>query len=162
MPEVLLTRRYRFSSSHRLHSPALGEGENRELYGKCNNPFGHGHDYTLEVTVRGRVDPGRGRLLPVAQLDALARRAVIEPLDRRNLNTDVEEFATLVPTTENLAVLILGWLSAAWKAAFAGHDARLEKVRIWETRRNIFELSVGVEQESAETRTRSEESYTRS
>lgn len=162
MPEVLLTRRYRFSAAHRLHSPALGEGENRELYGKCNNPFGHGHDYTLEVTVRGRVDPRRGRLLPVAQLDALARRAVIEPLDRRNLNTDVEEFATLAPTTENLAVVILGWLSAAWKAVFAGHEARLEKVRIWETRRNIFEMSVGAEQESGETQTRSEESYTRS
>lgn len=140
MAEVRVTRRYRFSSSHRLHSPLLDEGSNREVYGKCNNPYGHGHDYTLDVSVRGVVDAVKGRLAPLARLDQLVQQVVIGPMDRRDLNTEVPEFADLVPTTENLAAVIVQRLAAAWPIAFAGQEAAFEKVRIWETRNNIFEM----------------------
>lgn len=140
MAEVRVTRRYRFSSSHRLHSPVLSEGENREVYGKCNNPYGHGHDYTLDVSVTGALDPVRGRLVPLDRLDQLVRQVVLDPMDRRDLNTEVAEFTALVPTTENLAAVIAQRLASAWPIAFPGEAARFEKVRIWETRNNIFEM----------------------
>ena len=95
MPVLRLTRRYRFSSSHRLHSPVLSEDDNRRVYGKCNNPYGHGHDYLLEVTVAGEPDPVTGRMFPLALLDALVGRAVLDPMDRRDLNSEIDEFASL-------------------------------------------------------------------
>jgi 6-pyruvoyltetrahydropterin/6-carboxytetrahydropterin synthase len=140
MPEATLTRRYRFSASHRLHTPVLSEDQNRETYGKCNNPFGHGHDYVLDVSVRGPVDIRIGRVMPVPQLDEFVRRVLLEPMDRRDLNGEIEEFAALVPTTENLAAVALNRLERGWEHAFAGSTARLEKVRIYETPRNIIEL----------------------
>lgn len=141
LPVVRVTRRYRFSASHRLHSPLLSDEMNREIYGKCNNPYGHGHNYTLDVTVAGRLDARRGRLLPLNELDDLVRRVVLQPMDRRDLNSEVAEFASLAPTTENLAQVIVRRLEGAWESALAGHPAMLEKVRIWETRNNIFEVS---------------------
>ena len=135
-----LTRRYGFSASHRLHAPQLSEQENRELYGKCNNPFGHGHNYVVEVSARGPIDPATGCAVATPILDALVMRCVTEPLDRRNLNEEVAEFATAVPTSENLAVEICRRLKRSWQDAFPGEWPKLEKIRIAETERNIFEV----------------------
>jgi 6-pyruvoyltetrahydropterin/6-carboxytetrahydropterin synthase len=133
---IRLTRRYRFCASHRLHAPGFTDEENRALYGKCNNPHGHGHDYVLEVSVRGEVDPKSGRVADVAALDALVREQVLEPLDHRDLNSEVPAFASRVPTTENLALEIRSRLEDRWAAALA----RLERIRIQETKRNSLEL----------------------
>ena len=103
---MTLTRRYRFSASHRLHSDQLSETENARVFGKCNNPYGHGHDYVLDVSVRGQLDQATGRIVDLNTLDGLVQREIIEPFEHRNLNTDVPVFAAIVPTTENLAVEI--------------------------------------------------------
>ncbi len=137
---IQLTRRYHFSASHRLHSAELSETENQELYGKCNNPFGHGHNYEFEVTVRGEVDPETGRVVDMATLDHLVRKQVVEPFEHRNLNVEVAEFEKLVPTSENLGVVIAERLKNAWPGAFPGGEPALERVRIYETERNIFEI----------------------
>lgn len=146
MPQVTLTRRYRFSASHRLNTPLLDEARNAEVYGKCNNPFGHGHNYLLEVAIAGRPDAVTGRLLPLDELDDFVKRVILKVVDRRDLNTQVEEFATrkptLVPTTENLAEVVAARLSAQWAAAFSVPAVRLQMVRIHETERNIFEVRV--------------------
>jgi 6-pyruvoyltetrahydropterin/6-carboxytetrahydropterin synthase len=142
MPEIRLTRVYRFASSHRLHAPELSDGENARVYGKCNNPFGHGHDYVLEVTLAGAPDPVTGRLLPLAVIDEIVSRVILIPMDRRNLNTEIAEFASLVPTTENLAVVAASRITAAWAAAGPPPGVRLDRIRIHETRNNIFEVSL--------------------
>jgi 6-pyruvoyltetrahydropterin/6-carboxytetrahydropterin synthase len=147
-----LTRRYRFSASHRLHAPALDEQRNREIYGKCNNPYGHGHDYTLEVVVAGEPEGATGRLIALGALDGLVESVIIKTMDRRDLNSQVEEFGGLVPTTENLAAVVAARLAAAWPGAFASAAARLEKVRIHETKRNIFEVSLGQREAAGEVR----------
>ena len=133
-----LTRRYQFAASHRLHSPALSPQANREIYGPCNNPCGHGHNYVLEVSVRGDVDPRTGCVVELGALDALVRRRVVAAFDHRNLNAEVAEFAAEVPTTENLARAVAGRLRAAWPPAWP----RLEKIRVQETKRNSFELLI--------------------
>jgi len=138
---IRVTRRYRFSASHRLHAAALSEAENRTLYGKCNNPFGHGHNYVLEVSVRGPVDPATGRAADPRALDRLAEKVVIRAFDHRNLNTEVAAFRDCVPTTENLGREILRRLEQAWTSEFPGPWPVLEKIRIAETERNIFEIS---------------------
>lgn len=143
MPFVRVTRRYRFSAAHRLDTPLLSPDRNREVYGKCNNPHGHGHDYTVEVSIRGEVDPVAGRLVPLAVLDRFAEEVLLKPFDRRNLNLEVPEFSGLVPTTENLAEVLARRLASAWSRWFGESSARFEKVRIWETRRNIFEVFAG-------------------
>lgn len=134
---IQLTRRYRFSASHRLHSPAMTDEENRAAFGKCDNPFGHGHNYSLEVTVAGPIDPKLGRAADLAELDRTVKQSVIEKLDHRNLNVDVPEFrGDYVPTTENLASVIRTRLLSDWPANLP----RLARVRIFETRNNIFEI----------------------
>lgn len=137
---IQLTRRYRFSASHRLHAKGLADEANREIYGKCNNPFGHGHNYEIEVTVRGEVDPETGRVVDLEDLDRLVRTEVTGPFEHRNLNEEVPEFEALVPTTENLGVVIDRRLRSAWADAFRGSAPALERVRIYETERNIFEV----------------------
>ena len=134
-----VTRRYRFSASHRLHSVRLSEAENRVLYGKCNNPYGHGHNYLIDVSVRGPVD-GTGRAVDTRQLDELVSRQVLQPFDHRNLNAEVPAFSQVVPTSENLSVEICHRLKQHWKEFFPGDWPKLEKIRIEETPRNIFEL----------------------
>jgi 6-pyruvoyltetrahydropterin/6-carboxytetrahydropterin synthase len=141
MARVRLTRRYRFSAAHRLHSPLLGAEENRAVYGKCNNPHGHGHDYVVEVTAAGELDPQRGRLVRVDQLDDVVRRVLLDSFSHRNLNVEAAEFSSLVPTTENLALVAARRLAAAWPLAFPGQTVSFEKLKIWETRRNIFEVA---------------------
>ena len=132
-----LTSRYRFSASHRLDTAALSPEENRKLYGKCNNPHGHGHDYVLEITVDGSVDRD-GQVVNREALDAVVRERVLARLDHRNLNADSPELAGSVTTTENLATLVRGALLDGWTL-----PARLARVRISETARNTFELEVG-------------------
>jgi 6-pyruvoyltetrahydropterin/6-carboxytetrahydropterin synthase len=135
-----VTRRYAFAASHRLHSGQLSEAQNRLLYGKCNNPYGHGHNYTIDVSVRGPVDAVTGRAVDIEQLDELVNRQVIEPFDHRNLNVEVAVFAQVVPTSENLGFEICRRLKQHWKEVFPGDWPKLEKVRIEETPRNIFEV----------------------
>ena len=137
---IRVTRRYEFSASHRLHAPGLTEEENRRLYGKCNNPFGHGHKYVLEVSVRGPVEPRSGRAVDPAALDQLVRERVIRAFDHKNLNEQIEAFESVVPTSENLGLLIHRRLQVGWQSVFPGPWPRLEKVRIAETARNIFEV----------------------
>jgi len=129
-----LTRRYRFSASHRLHAPQLSDDANRELYGKCNNPFGHGHDYSAEISVTGTADAHSGLLVSVPVLDALVERTVLGDLDHTDLN---RVLANVVPTSENVAVEIGRRLAREWPADFP----KLAGVRLWETKRNRFELT---------------------
>ncbi|HZQ90966.1 MAG TPA: 6-carboxytetrahydropterin synthase [Terriglobales bacterium] len=133
-----LTRRYLFSASHRLHSPEMSEAENRATYGKCNNPFGHGHNYKVEVTVAGQVDPRTGMVCDLADLDAAVQREVLDRYDLENLNT-LPEFQRQVPTTENLCVAIYDALRSNFK------PAQVQRVRIEETMLNSFEYAGGAE-----------------
>jgi len=127
-----LTRRYVFSASHRLHCDELSEAQNRVVYGKCNNPHGHGHNYALEVTVSGQVDATTGMVCDLVDVDDTVRREVLDRFDHVNLNV-LAEFSTEVPTTENLSAVIFGILKRNF------HSAHLEKVRIEETSKNTFE-----------------------
>jgi 6-pyruvoyltetrahydropterin/6-carboxytetrahydropterin synthase len=134
-----VTRRYRFAASHRLHAPQLSDPENRQLYGKCNNPYGHGHNYEVEISARGPLD-GSGRAVDIGCLDELVAQQVLAPFAHRNLNQEIDSFARLVPTTENLAVEICRRLKDNWRTVFPGEWPKLERVRIAETARNIFEV----------------------
>jgi 6-pyruvoyltetrahydropterin/6-carboxytetrahydropterin synthase len=136
-----VTRRYQFAASHRLHAPQLSEEENRELYGKCNHPYGHGHNYVVEVTARGPLDGSTGRAVDPAALDELVRRQVLARFDHRNLNAEVPVFQGCVPTSENLAREICRGLKEEWSAVFPDEWPKLEKIRIGETSRNIFEIT---------------------
>src|ERR1700756_4555217 len=129
--KVHLNRRYRFSASHRLHSEQMSEAENRAIYGKCNNPYGHGHNYVLEVTVSGQVDKN-GMVCNLVDLDDCVQRSVVTGFDLDNLNMR-EEFVNAVPTTENLCTVIYDIL----KREFT--QAHLERVRLEETMMNSFE-----------------------
>ena len=135
-----VTRRYRFAASHRLDTAALSAEENRRVYGKCNNPYGHGHNYVVEVSARGPLEEASGAAVDTRLLDRLVAREMLEPLEDSNLNTDVPAFQTVVPTSENLAIEICRRLKSNWHTAFPGEWPRLEKIRIAETERNIFEI----------------------
>lgn len=132
--KVVFGRRYRFSASHRLYSQKLSEEENCRVYGKCNNPYGHGHNYVVEVRVSGTVDPATGMVVNLKDLDRFVQGEVIEAFDHKSLNEDVEAFRTAVPTTENLCKEIYQRLK---------HFplAKLERVRIEETSNNAFEYA---------------------
>src|SRR3984885_3974260 len=123
---VRLSRRYGFSASHRLHSPNLTDEENRETYGKCNNPHGHGHNYEVELTVRGAVDPVTGRVVDLCLLDRLAEAQILGPFRYRNLNEEVAVFRTVVPTTENLGAEVDRRLREAWGRMFPADGAALD------------------------------------
>jgi 6-pyruvoyltetrahydropterin/6-carboxytetrahydropterin synthase len=135
---IRLTRQYKFAASHRLHSPLLSEPENQRTYGKCANPYGHGHDYVLQVVTRGPVDPRTGLLVNLDQLDGIVDRAILRDVRNRNLN-DLEDFTTLVPTTENLTLVAENRLRRQWPDAFPAGNVDLVGVRILETARNSFE-----------------------
>ena len=128
-----LTRRYRFSASHRLHSDAMSDAENAATYGKCNNPYGHGHNYALEVTVSGQVDEN-GMVCNLVDLDGFVQREILDRFDVQNLNT-LPEFAEAVPTTENLSMAVYDILQRGFKLA------HLERVRFEETLMNSFEYA---------------------
>lgn len=136
--KAYLTRRYRFSASHRLHSDAMSDQENAATYGKCNNPHGHGHNYTLEVTVCGPVEESTGMVCNLMDLDGAVQSQVLERFDLQNLNL-LKEFAGNVPTTENLCAAIYDILQRSFRYA------HLERVRIEETMLNSFEYAGGRE-----------------
>ncbi|HEX8816076.1 MAG TPA: 6-carboxytetrahydropterin synthase [Terriglobales bacterium] len=129
-----LTRRYMFSASHRLHSDEMTAAENEATYGKCNNPHGHGHNYTLEVTVSGPVDESTGMVCNLVDLDGFVQREVLERYGHQNLNT-LPEFRDEVPTTENLCVAVFDILQRGFRLA------HLDKVRFEETMMNSFEYA---------------------
>ncbi len=131
-----LTRRYLFSASHRLHSEAMSAAENRGTYGKCNNPYGHGHNYALEVTVGGQVDQRTGMVCNLIDLDQTVGKEVLERFDHQNLNM-TKQFDGQVPTTENLCIAIYDILRREFRAA------HLESVRLEETMMNSFEYRGG-------------------
>jgi len=135
-----VTRRYRFAASHRLSSSAFSADENRELYGKCSNPYGHGHDYILDVTAEGPVNAASGQAIHIPTLDGLVREQVLDDFDHRYMNADLPEFQSLVPTSENIMRVIEDRLAARWAAAFPGPWPRLKGIRLRETKRNVFEL----------------------
>ncbi len=130
--KAYLTRRYMFSASHRLHSDEMSDAENQATYGKCNNPYGHGHNYTIEVTVSGPVDEQTGMVCNLVDLDGFVGREILERFDHQNLNL-LAEFADAVPTTENLCISIYEIVKRGFR------KAHLEKVRIEETMMNSFE-----------------------
>jgi 6-pyruvoyltetrahydropterin/6-carboxytetrahydropterin synthase len=137
---IRLTRRYRFCASHRLHTGKLTDEQNRELFGKCNNPYGHGHNYILEVSVSGPLDEA-GRVARVHTLDQVVTDSVLRDFDHKDLNSQVADFASEIPTTENIVQAIRGRLMQEWPEAFPSGLPRLDKVRVQETRRNVFELT---------------------
>ena len=130
--KIELGRRYRFAASHRLHSPRLSEEENCRIYGKCNNPYGHGHNYVVEVGVSGAVDPATGMIVNLADLDSFVEGEVIEAFDHKSFNEDVEAFRERVPTTEYVCMEIYERLKRF-------PLAKLERVRVEETSNNAFE-----------------------
>ena len=129
-----LTRRYLFSASHRLNSLDMSAEENLATYGKCNNPHGHGHNYALEVTVSGQVDPSTGMICNLVDLDGFVERELLSRYNLENLNT-LQEFAQTVPTTENLCIVIYEILQRGF------NKAHLERVRLEETMMNSFEYA---------------------
>ena len=133
---VYFTRAYTFSASHRLHTDTLSAEANRATYGKCNNPHGHGHNYRVEVTVAGPIDPETGMVINMADLDSVVHKQILDRFDHTNLNLD-PLFATQVSTTENLTIAVFRILFDALK------PARLDKVRIEETENNFFEYAGG-------------------
>jgi 6-pyruvoyltetrahydropterin/6-carboxytetrahydropterin synthase len=136
--KAYLTRRYWFSASHRLHCESMSAGENQAVYGKCNNPHGHGHNYALEVTVGGQVDPSTGMVCNLMDLDSFVQEKILERFDHQNLNT-LPEFEGVVPTTENLCVELYGILQKDFR------HAQVEKIRVEETMLNSFEYAGGRE-----------------
>jgi 6-pyruvoyltetrahydropterin/6-carboxytetrahydropterin synthase len=139
-PVATLGRRYHLSASHRLHTEALSEQANRNTFGKCNNPFGHGHNYVVEVRFAGPVDTETGMVVDLGALDAFARTEVLERFDLQNLNT-LAIFGDTVPTTENFAVALHG-IFAAFRDAHSP-SAVLTHVHVEETANNGFDFSGG-------------------
>lgn len=130
-----MTRCYQFSAAHRLHNPALSEEENREVFGKCNNPNGHGHNYLLEVTVAGAPDERTGTIGDIHEVDRTVQERVLNDFDHRHLNQDVEDFKEVNPTSEAIVQVIWRRLEPHLKAP------KLERVRLWETKRSCFEYA---------------------
>ncbi|HZH97856.1 MAG TPA: 6-carboxytetrahydropterin synthase, partial [Fimbriimonadaceae bacterium] len=131
---ITLTRTYEFAASHRLHSPALSALENVGVYGKCNNPAGHGHNYVLEVTVAGQPDPRTGMSVDLLTLDSVVNAEVVDRYDHKNLDCDIPEFQGRVTTSEIVVQEI-------WKRLDGRVPGELRRVRLGETARNIFEVS---------------------
>lgn len=123
---IYLTRKCEFSASHYYHNPQWSDEENRRVFGKCANLNGHGHNYTLEVTVKGEIDPTTGFVVDLKQLKDVLNREVVEAMDHRHLNKEVPEFAARIPTAENIAIVI--WQRLERKL----NVAKLHRVRLYE------------------------------
>jgi 6-pyruvoyltetrahydropterin/6-carboxytetrahydropterin synthase len=132
--KIELGRRYKFSASHRLHNEQMGAEENERVYGKCNNPYGHGHNYVLEIRVSGKVDAATGMIANLTDLDEFVQREVIDAFDQKSMNEDILQFHGKVPTTEMVCMEIFGRLKHFTKA-------KLERVRVEETSNNAFECA---------------------
>lgn len=133
MPSVTVTRVLRFNAAHRVHNPALSDEDNARLFGKCNNPNWHGHNYRLDVAVNGPIDARTGYVVDLAVVRDLVEREVIEKTDHRNFNIDVPYMQGIIPTTENIVV-------AMWRIiAPAVAPVRLVRLRLWETDQHYAE-----------------------
>ena len=133
MPTVTVTRRLTFNAAHRVHNPSLSDAENDALFGKCNNPNWHGHNYVLEVSVTGPVDERTGYVIDLGKLRAIVEREVIDQVDHRNMNLDVPMLQGINPTAENIIV-------ACWRMiAPAIAPAKLTRLKLWETENNYVE-----------------------
>jgi 6-pyruvoyltetrahydropterin/6-carboxytetrahydropterin synthase len=133
LPMIRLSQQFEFSASHRLHNPKLNDQENRQLFGKCNNPNGHGHNYLLEVTLSG---PTTGRL-PIPDFERIVSTNVIDPFDHKNLNVEIPQFKDLIPSVENIAMVIFRIL----KTPFEKAGTKLAAVTVWETTKTWCEYS---------------------
>lgn len=129
--QATFNRRYEFAAAHRLHAPALSDQANRDVYGKCNNPNGHGHNYQLEVTIHGTIDPHTGFVIDLVQMDQAVQH-VLGDFDHKHLDMQVQEFATMPSTAENIIVVLWNRL----KPMFGNH---LTHLRLWETANNVFD-----------------------
>ena len=133
MPEVTVTRRLQFNAAHRVHNPALSDEENRALFGKCNNPNWHGHNYVLEVSVTGPIDERTGYVIDLGRLAGIVEREVVDKIDHRNFNLDVDFMRGIIPTTENIVV-------TCWRVLEPHvRPGRLTRLRLWETDKNYVE-----------------------
>lgn len=130
---LYVTRREVFSASHRLYNPALSDEENEQLFDKCNNYHGHGHNYVLEVVVRGEVNPKTGYVIDLKKLRDIIRDNVIKDVDHKHLNYDVKFLEGIIPTAENIAVAIWGRLEDKI------HEGKLHSVKLYETENNYVE-----------------------
>jgi 6-pyruvoyltetrahydropterin/6-carboxytetrahydropterin synthase len=135
MPLVTVTRRLQFNAAHRVHNPALSDEENTRLFGRCNNPNWHGHNYILDVSVRGPIDSVTGYVYDLGKLKQLAMDRVIDRIDHRNFNLDVEFMRGVIPTAENIVVAI--WRELAPVVA----PAQLARLVLWETPNNYVEYT---------------------
>lgn len=135
MPQVTITRRLQFNAAHRVHNPALSDDENRAIFGKCNNPNWHGHNYTLDVSITGDVDPRTGYVIDLGVLKRIVEREVIDKVDHRNFNLEVDFMRDVIPTTENIVVQIWRVLQPAIA------PARLSRLVLWETPNNYVEYT---------------------
>jgi 6-pyruvoyltetrahydropterin/6-carboxytetrahydropterin synthase len=133
MPDVTVTRRLYFNAAHRVHNPALSDEENGRIFGKCNNPNWHGHNYILEVSVTGPIDERTGYVLDLAVLKRIVEEQVVARADHRNMNIDVDFMHGIIPTSENIVV-------QCWRV-LEPHVApgRLSRLRLWETENNYVE-----------------------
>ncbi len=135
MPRVTVTRRVRFNAAHRVHNPELSDAENQRLFGKCNNPNWHGHNYTLDVSVEGDTDPRSGYVLDLAKLKDIVEAHLVELVDHRNFNIDVPFMQGVIPTSENIVV-------AFWKILEPlMTTGKLKKLVLWETENNYVEYT---------------------
>ena len=135
MPDVTVTRRLLFNAAHRVHNPALSDEENTRLFGKCNNPNWHGHNYTLDVSVRGAIDPRTGYVIDLGALKRLVEERVVNEIDHRNFNLDVRFMQGVIPTSENIIVAIWRELEPAIR------PGRLARLVLWETPNNYVEYA---------------------
>lgn len=135
MPDVTVTRRLMFNAAHRVHNPELSDAENVRLFGKCNNPNWHGHNYTLDVSVRGPIDARTGYVMDLAALKQLVNERVIDRIDHKNFNLDVPFMQGIIPTSENIIVAVWRELEPAIR------PRRLVRLVLWETPNNYVEYS---------------------
>lgn len=133
MPIVSITRIVRFNAAHRVYNPTFSDEKNARLFGKCNNPNWHGHNYTLEITVEGEVDPDTGFVVNLADVKRIAEREIVDAIDHKNLNLDVPFMSGTIPSTENLVLAC--WRVLAPQLA----PARLAKLKLWETENQYVE-----------------------
>jgi len=132
-PQVTITRRLQFNAAHRVHNPSLSDEENDAIFGKCNNPNWHGHNYTLDVSVTGPVDPRTGYVIDLGKLKAIVEREVVNKVDHRNFNLEVDFMRNTIPTTENIVV-------GMWRVLEPEiRPARLTRLVLWETPNNYVE-----------------------
>ncbi len=135
MSRVTVTRRVRFNAAHRVHNPQLSEAENARLFGKCNNPNWHGHNYTLDVSVDGEIDPKTGYVCDLSQLKKVVEREIVDIVDHKNFNLDVPFMKDVIPTSENI-------ITAFWKIlAPQVTPGKLAKLVLWETENNYVEYT---------------------